>query len=196
MKLWKSIRKQGDALHAPSIRGRDSYLCTQTRGIKLLSCKVPLQSHVQTTTKSHWLNTRSFLAHVKLLVDPATLWDLCPPSKGPAFQASLNLCPLITAMAGQSAEWFLGGHFPLPFESPSPAFSSCSGLQEAALCDLVLQLLIDLTNGVTRGDLRVEVEGIHGVTPPSLAMGWCWPGCISLLRPRACSFFVFLSMFW
>lgn len=195
MKLWKATGKQGDALHPPSIRGRDSYLCTQTRGIKLLSCKVPLQSHVK-TTKSHWLNTRSFLAHVKLLVDPATLQDLCPPSKGPEFQASLNLCPFITAMAVHSAEWFLGEHFPLPFQSPLPAFSSCSGLQEAALCDLVLWLLIDLTNRVIRGDLRVEVEGIHSVTPPSLAMGWWWLDCISLLRPRACSFFVFLSMFW
>lgn len=138
MKLWKSIGKQSDALHPPAIRGRDSYLCTQTRGIKLLSCKVLLQSHVKTTRKSHWLNTRSFLAHVKLLVDPATLRDLCPPSKSPAFQASLNLCPFITAISGQSAEWFLRGHFPLPFQSPSPASASCSGLQKAALCDPVL----------------------------------------------------------
>lgn len=76
----------------PPRHWRNSRLCILTRRTsKLLPSKVPIRrgwliSQVQTTTKSHWLNTRAFLAHAKLLVDPTILQDPCPPRGGSAFQ--------------------------------------------------------------------------------------------------------------
>lgn len=61
-------------------------------------------SSSSTTRKSQWLNTRSFLAHAKLLVEPATLQDCCPLPTGLSLSGcsepvSPPLCPL------QGWEW-------------------------------------------------------------------------------------------
>lgn len=136
-------------------------------------------SSSSTTKKSQWLNTRSFLAHAKLLMEPATLQDCCPPHTGLSLQAAVKLCLLHCAHCRDGVnEQFCAGQLPLPIQKPSSSYS-VTRVWSVWSCPLIL-IPFEHWGGPQKQKLsEFWVLFLHSHT-----VGSCWPGCISLLRTR------------
>lgn len=158
-------------------------------------------------TKFHWLNTRPFLL-MKLLVDPATLQDLCPPSRGSAFQAALNLCLLHNGHCrGRNCWGFLC--WTSPFALPEPLTSTLQlslGRRRLICAILFSSFSLDWPMGYTsrrsKGWSWVSSgyyssthflwhHGRLAASPywgPELALSFSFSLCILVTAPSSCLF--------
>lgn len=130
-----------------------------------------------TTRKSQWLNTRSFVAHAKLLVETATLQDCCPLPTGPSLSGcsepvSPPLCPL------QGWEWVSGSALD---SSLCPSRTPASILQLFSHKSLICVILPSGSHCIwtTGWTTEAEAKWVWGVIPPlifrGIVLAWLQP---------------------
>lgn len=94
-------------------------------------------SSSSTTKKSQWVNTRSFLAHAKLLMEPAILQDCCPPRTGLSLSGCSETVSPPLCHCSDGSEWLVLC-WTAPFAHPEPLASILQLFSHKSLICVIL----------------------------------------------------------